>query len=58
MHLTWRVAVNGVVVLGRPWPFDALGWPWLVPFGTAVTVGVGLLASLSRRAVPALVAGQ
>jgi solute:Na+ symporter, SSS family len=35
------------IVLGVPWRLlPGLAWPWYVPLGTAVTVGVGMLSSL------------
>ncbi len=45
------VAVMTPVVLG--WPFrllPGLAWPWNVPLGTAVTVAVGIVSSLTGRA--------
>jgi len=41
------VAVMVPVVLGFPvrW-LPGLAWPWFVPLGTAVTVGVGIVSSL------------
>jgi SSS family transporter len=50
--LTAIVAATGVmlvVVLGRPGPLARLAWPWYVPLGTLLTVGVGGLATLPRR---------
>jgi SSS family solute:Na+ symporter len=44
------VVVMTPVVLG--WPFrllPGLAWPWDVPLGTAVTVGVGMAASMVGR---------
>ena len=42
--------VLGAVVPGFPvhW-LPGLAWPWYVPLGTAITVGVGVLASLVGR---------
>jgi Na+/proline symporter len=37
-----------VVVLGKPWPFADLAWPWYVPLGTAVTITAGYLSSALR----------
>jgi len=37
-------------VPGFPWHWlPGLAWPWYVPLGTAVTVAVGMLASLVGR---------
>jgi len=42
--------VLGSVVPGFPWHWlPGLAWPWYVPLGTAVTVAVGMLASLVGR---------
>lgn len=35
-----------VVVLVRPGPFAELAWPWYVPLGTVVTLGVGVLSAV------------
>jgi SSS family transporter len=44
------VAVMIPVVLGFPVRFlPGLAWPWYVPLGTAVTVGVGMLSSFVGR---------
>lgn len=42
-------AVMVVVVLIKPGPFVNLAWPWYVPLGTALTLGVGALSSAARR---------
>jgi SSS family transporter len=39
-----------VVVLVKPWIFANLAWPWYVPLGTLITVGVGVLMSATRIA--------
>jgi hypothetical protein len=65
------IAVMLVVVFARrlsagaglAWlaPAGALAWPWYVPLGTALTVGVGLLSSLRRsppQSTPAREAGE
>ena len=38
-----------VVVLLKPGPLAGLAWPWYVPLGTAITVGVGLGLSAARH---------
>ncbi|OGU02848.1 MAG: hypothetical protein A2W29_07830 [Gemmatimonadetes bacterium RBG_16_66_8] len=40
-----------VIVMFKPGPFVSLAWPWYVPLGTAITVGVGatLGAMTGRR---------
>ena len=44
------VLVMTPIVLGIPGRLlPGLAWPWYVPLGTAVTVGVGVAASLVRR---------
>jgi len=44
------VVVMIPVVLGIPWRWlPGLAWPWYVPLGTAVTVAVGMLSSLTGR---------
>jgi Na+/proline symporter len=42
------VFAGALVAAGWSWlgPVSRLAWPWYVPLGTAVTVGVGLLSSL------------
>ncbi len=35
-----------VVVLIKPGPFARLAWPWYVPLGTLITLGVGYLSSV------------
>ena len=42
--------VLGGVIPGFPvhW-LPGLAWPWYVPLGTGVTVGVGILASMLRK---------
>lgn len=42
-------AVMVVVVLAQPGPLARLAWPWYVPMGTAITVGVAAFAALVRR---------
>jgi len=42
--------VMGVVVLARPGPFARLAWPWYVPMGTAIALGLGWASSMSGRA--------
>ncbi|MDH3456289.1 MAG: sodium:solute symporter [Gemmatimonadota bacterium] len=37
-----------VIVLVKPWVFANLAWPWYVPLGTLITVGVGVLMSAFR----------
>lgn len=37
-----------IVALVKPGPFAGLAWPWYVPLGTALTLGVGLLSSVVR----------
>jgi SSS family solute:Na+ symporter len=39
-----------VVVLAKPGPFANLAWPWYVPLGTIIAVGVGLGSSRLRTA--------
>ncbi|HEX9755005.1 MAG TPA: sodium:solute symporter [Gemmatimonadales bacterium] len=55
---TVSMVVMLVVVFARPlaeaglgWlaPVGRLAWPWYVPLGTALTVGVGLTLSVARR---------
>jgi SSS family solute:Na+ symporter len=44
------VAVMFPVVLGFPKRLlSGLAWPWYVPLGTAVTVGVGMLSSMAHN---------
>jgi SSS family transporter len=38
-----------VIVLGKPGMFEELAWPWYVPLGTVITVGVGWISSAARR---------
>lgn len=38
-----------VIVLGKPGMFEELAWPWYVPLGTVITVGVGWISSAVRR---------
>jgi Na+/proline symporter len=41
------VLVMTPIVLGVPWRLlPGLAWPWYVPLGTAVTVSVGMAASM------------
>lgn len=37
-----------IVVLFKPGPLAALGWPWYVPLGTLLTLGTGFLSSAVR----------
>ena len=37
-----------IVVLVKPWVFADLAWPWYVPLGTLITVGVGVVMSALR----------
>jgi Na+/proline symporter len=37
-----------VIVLGKPGPLADLAWPWYVPLGTMITLGVGWLSSAVR----------
>jgi Na+/proline symporter len=37
-----------IVVLGKPWIFAELAWPWYVPIGTLITLTVGWLMSATR----------
>jgi CBS-domain-containing membrane protein len=41
-------AVMLFVVLAKPGPFADLAWPWYVPLGTTIAVGVGLASSWLR----------
>ncbi len=45
-----RLVAAGVTVLE---PLAALAWPWYVPIGTAITLGVAFLSSRLRPARPA-----
>ncbi len=38
-----------VIVLGKPGVFARLAWPWYVPLGTAITLGVGWVSGTMRR---------
>ncbi len=38
-----------VIVLGKPGVFEELAWPWYVPLGTVITVGIGWISSAVRR---------
>ncbi|MDH3290857.1 MAG: sodium:solute symporter [Gemmatimonadota bacterium] len=37
-----------VIVLGKPGPLADLAWPWYVPLGTMITLGIGWLSSAVR----------
>lgn len=41
-----RLAAGGLELLA---PLGALAWPWYVPMGTAITIGVAWLSALRRR---------
>jgi SSS family transporter len=49
--IVMSAAVMVVIVLIKPWPFEALAWPWYVPLGTIITLAVGLASGTisSRR---------
>ncbi len=38
-----------IVVLVKPGPFASLAWPWYVPLGTAITLGVGYASAAVRN---------
>lgn len=41
-------SLSGAAGLGWLKPIGTLAWPWYVPLGTLIAVGVGLLSSLTR----------
>lgn len=44
-----RLAIGGLTFLA---PLGELAWPWYVPMGTAITLGVAWLSSRTRRTAP------
>ncbi len=47
--LATATVVMVVVVLGKPWPFATLAWPWYVPMGLAITMLTGWACAVSRE---------
>jgi SSS family transporter len=43
--ITAATVIMLVVVLGKPWIFENLAWPWYVPLGTTLTLFAGWLSS-------------
>jgi protein-S-isoprenylcysteine O-methyltransferase Ste14 len=46
--VVFAMQLAGISVLAWIAPFGKLAWPWYVPLGTAVAVGVGVGSSMMR----------